>query len=357
MKKILSVLFVTAIAATVLFANVPVEIKVPMLLLAGILIQGFVIAPSFTSNHLNMGLDVEMWKKYIITKLLKDNAFLSKSRDDSGMVLGGKVVHIPQAGVDPVVVKNRNVFPAVSVRRIDTDKTYVLESYSTDPTHIPFEELQTISYNKLDSILGRHIVALGDIVSQDILRKWAAGVTGANVLRTTGGAGANTKAGIGGQTGTRKTFDQGDLIAAMTALNVQNVPKKGRLCLMDSNMLDDFYRSLTATQFNAFNQFANNVDGIVGRLHGFDIMERSDVLVYDTTATTVGAVGAVMGATDNYAALCWHPDVVTRAVGEIKPFQQKDSPTMYGDIYSMLVRFGGSQERATGEGVITIVQG
>lgn len=300
------------------------------------------------------GLQVEVWKKYIIEKFRKDNAFMFMSKDDSGNVLGGAVVHIPQAGADPTIVKNRSTYPATAVRRTDTDITYVLDTYSSDPTHVPWAEIQDISYNKLDSILGNQTRALGETVADDLLIKWSPAA--AQFVLTTGGPTALTTAGIGGQTGTRKLFHQKDLIKAMVAMNTTNTPKAGRKALIDDNMFDGFYDSLTDSQMNSFQQFADNKNGIVGRLHGFDIMTRSSVLAY-SAANAVKALGAALAATDNLASLCWHPDTVCRAQGTMKPFHNADDALYYGDIYSAMLRMGGRKERTDNLGVIAIVQG
>lgn len=299
------------------------------------------------------GIDVEVWKRYIIEKFRKTNSFIFDSKDDSSYVLGGAVVHIPQAGADPVIVKNRNSYPATAVRRTDNDITYPLDTYSTDPTHIPWAELQSISYDKIDSVLGNHVSALSETVADDLLIKW--GPTGAQLIPTTGGSGGATQAGVGGQTGTRKVFHPDDLITAMIAMDNQNVPRAGRKCMIDTKMLGEFYKQLSATQMNAFQQYADNKRGVIGMLHGFEIYTRSGVLAY-TSGGALKALGAAIAGTDNYASLCWHPNVVCRAMGDMKPFQDKDNPLYFGDIYSMIVRMGGRQERAGGEGIFAIVQ-
>lgn len=305
----------------------------------------------FNTGQLNMGLDVNVWKKYVIEKFRKTNEFMFKSKDDSGSVLGGAVVYIPQAGADPTVEIDSNVYPGVAVRRTDTDINYVLQYYRTVPTHIPWAELQTISYDKLDSVLGGHTRAMSEAVADNMLIKWGTPLAGANILKTSG----NNIAAVSTQVGDRKGFDHTDLKRAMIRMNVTNVPKAGRVALLDDNMYEYFYDSLTDKLMNAFNQFADNKSGIVGRLHGFDIMTRSSVLAF-SNADAIKAFGSALAATDNLASLCWHPDTVCHAFGEIKPFQDKDNPLYYGDIYSMICRCGGRQERADLAGVVGIIQ-
>lgn len=351
MKSFIKFLFV--IAAIVLAAQTPVQDPSFFILpiIIGAFVTGFVVPARILSGNLNMALDVNVWKKYIIEKFRKTNEFMFKSKDDSGSVLGGAVVYIPQAGNDPTVEVNSNVYPGVAVRRTDTDVNYALDFFRTVPTHIPWAELQTISYDKIDSVLGGHTNTLSEAVADNMLIKWAPGA-GGKIIRTTGG----DIDPVDTQVGNRKGFAHADLKRAMILMNKDNVPKKGRVCLIDDSMYEFFYDDLSDKMANAFNQFADQATGIVGRLHGFDIMTRSSVLAY-SNADAANALGAALAATDNLASLCWHPDTVCRAFGDMKPFQDKDNPLYYGDIYSMITRSGGRKERADNKGVVAIIQG
>lgn len=318
------------------------------------LFTGFFIPVRFhSSGLLNVITDVKVWEKYIIEKLRKVNDFLRFSDDDSSSVLGGAVVYIPQAGADPAVEKNVNTYPGVAVQRTDSDVNYVLDAYRTVPSHVAWAEIQTISYEKIDSVVKGHTNVLAEAYGDDMLIKWSPSVAG-KIISTTGDDLASLS---GNQTGTRKGFDEKDLRRVMNMMNVDKVPQKGRICLIDANMYGYFYDSLSAQQFNAFNQFADNANGIVGRLHGFDIMMRSTVVEYPNGSATANAFAATELATDNLASLCWHPDMVTRAIGQIKPFQDKDNPLYYGDLWSMIMRAGGRKKRADNVGVYAIVQG
>ena len=81
-------------------------------------------------------IPVQIFADYIIEKLRKMNPFLVFAVDESSKVLGGSVVHIPQAGASPKTVKNRSTFPATAVKREDSFVTYPLNVFSTDPTHV-----------------------------------------------------------------------------------------------------------------------------------------------------------------------------------------------------------------------------
>jgi len=142
----------------------------------------------------------------------------------------------------------------------------------------------------------------------------------------------------------------------MILFNVQDVPKKGRVAVIDDNMYGYFYDELTASQMNAFQQFANNETGQVGRLHSFDIFTRSAVLNYATATLTPNAYAATQLATDNLASLCWHPNFVERAQGEINRFVNIGRAEYYGDLTSAIVKFGGRKKRSDNKGVVSIIQ-
>ncbi|SMO48094.1 hypothetical protein [Solitalea koreensis] len=304
------------------------------------------------SRYAKCGVEVEIWANYIIERLWKDNAFLKTVYSDDDYVLAGKVVHIPQPGSAPAVVKNRTSFPATAVGRTDTDVNYSLDVYTTTPTHIQDAEKIELSYNKIDSVFGDHAGALAETIGDDIIVKWLTSIAADSKLLTTGGATAGTAPSA---TGNRKLFVHDDLRRAMTKLNVQGISKMDRNALLPSNMLDQLIQSLSNTQYRDFSQYMDAKNGIIGKLYGFNILERSAVAVSDA-ANVVKPLGAAAAATDNEVAVIYQKDTVTRALGQVKFFENPNDPQYYGDVYSALVRMGGRRRRSDDAGIIMINQ-
>jgi hypothetical protein len=355
MKTTLKFLFViTAIAFMVnaLAQTDNIIMKATVLLFGMAILYLLIPAHLINMDQLNDVTNVKVWNKYIIEKLRRNNDWLFRSSDESRNVLGGAVVYIPQAGADPEIEVNSTTYPGTAVNRTDSDVNYVLDIFRTKPHRVPWADLQFISYDKIDSVLSSHGNALAEAVGDSMLIRWAATVSGKKIFTT-----GNDVGPVGNQTGNRKGFSHKDLMAAMIQMNVENVPKEGRVCVIDDNMYGYFYDEMTDKQFNAFNQFADNATGRLGRLHGFDIYSRSAVLNYGSNASSPNAYGATQLADDNLASLCWHPDMVCRAVGETKIFYNKDLAIEYGDLMSAILKFGGRKKRADGVGVISIVQG
>lgn len=301
-----------------------------------------------------MAIQKEIWQDHIEGNLFKNNEFLLASTDAGQHVLQGKVVHIPQAGALPGVVKNRSSVPATVVQRGDTDVTYTLDEYTTDPILIPNAETFELSYNKRESVLSEYETSLRQTVADNLLIDWAPTASTGTVVRTTG---ANIATTLAGTTGTRKKLTANDLKNAQLQLNKQNVPMEGRYALLSADMFQQLSDDMSITQYRDFSAAYDVKDGILGRLFGFNIMMRSGVVSYtNDTAPVVNPYGATPAVTDNDGVLCWQIGAVERALGAVKFFERIGDPTYYGDVYSVSVRMGGRRRRSDAKGIVAIVQ-
>ena len=311
-------------------------------------------------------IPVEVFASYIVEKLRKENPHFEAAIDESDFVLGGSVVHIPQAGNSPAVVKNRKTFPAVVVQRGDTSVTYPLDVYTTDPVLVSWQEANEISYDKTDSVLSDHVATLIEAVGDNLPYTWVKGlkyngttfvadeIPASAKITTTGAATAVNP--DDGQTGNRKAFTYKELQTAQAKMNKGGVPKKDRYAMLESYMYQQFLDSLSTNQMAAYQAAADLSKGICGEFAGFKIMERSTVLSF-SQAGVLNVPGAALQATDNLASLCWQKRSVAKAKGDIVPFQNANDATYYGDVMSALVKMGGRCRRANWKGIIAIVQG
>jgi hypothetical protein len=301
-----------------------------------------------------MGLQKEIWQDHIAGNLFKNNEFLLASTDAGQYVLQGKVVHIPQAGAVATVVKNRSAVPATVVLRGDTDVTYSLDEFSTNPILIPDAENYELSYNKRESILAEHELSLREALANNLLVTWSPDAATGLVLRTSG---TSVTSHLDGTLGNRKKLTVNDLKHAQLQLNKQNIPMEGRYALLSADMFQQLTDDMTATQYRDFSAAYDVQNGIVGRLFGFNIMMRGTVVTYNNSALPeVRPEDAEAEATDNDAVLCWHVTAVERALGQIKFFERVGDPTFYGDVYSACVRMGGRKRRSDAKGIVAIVQ-
>lgn len=298
-----------------------------------------------------MAIQRELWQNTIVEGLFADNSFMSKAVNDDMYVNMGKKVHIPNAGAPSKVEVNRTTKPATSKERTDVDVEYELDELTTDPIYIPNADTVELSYNKRNSVISMDRAALIESASQNMLYKWAP--DSSHFVRTTG-----TKSVVAHTptaTGNRKALVKADVLSLMTKFNADNIPMADRYLLLDAYMYAQLMEDLTEGDQRAFFASADAQRGVLGELFSFKVMQRSQVLRYATggTLTKFDASGA---ATDNAAGLAWQMNSLSRALGEVKMFDDTNNPLYYGDIYSFLVRVGGAIRRNDKKGVYALVQ-
>ena len=298
-----------------------------------------------------MAIQRELWQNTIVEGLFADNSFMSKAVNDDMYVNKGKKVHIPNAGAPSNVEVDRSSVPATVKKRTDVDIEYTLNELTTDPILIPYADTVELSYSKRNSVISQDRANLIEKAAEQMLYNWAPQST--QFVRTTGAT--KVVAHTESATGNRKALVKADVAALMLKFNQQNIPQEGRYLLLDADMYAQLLNDLSEADKWSFLQSANMQKGILGQLYSFNIMMRSRVLRYATggTLTKWGVSGA---ATDNAAGLAWHEGSLSRALGEVKMFDSTNNPTYYGDIYSFLVRCGGTIRRNDKKGVLALVQ-
>jgi len=300
-----------------------------------------------------MGVQKEVWVDDIIGGLYKESPFLEKSVNDDAYVINGAVVHIPQAGAASGVVKNRTSLPAAVIKRTDTDVVYTLDEFTTNPRLIPHIDTIQLSYDKRQSVISEDQATLNELVADWVLRYWAP--TGAAQLLRTLGAARPGEANAT-VTGNRKKFSKESILALQKKMNKQKISKTGRCLLLPSEFLSDLEEDIDLMKRDNSKEL-DLENGIVKRLYGFEIYERASVLTYNAAGVpVVKDPGSAEAATDNAAALAWHPSVVARALGTVKMYDSVDNPLYFGDIYSFLLMAGGRQRRADGVGIFAVVE-
>ncbi|MBV6442748.1 MAG: hypothetical protein EPGJADBJ_04472 [Saprospiraceae bacterium] len=292
-----------------------------------------------------MAVNKEMWRPDIIESLFKSNAWLSRSFNADEYVVGGRIVHIPQAGAPSNVERNRVNLPAPIVKRNDTDILYSLDEYTSDPRLIPDIDKKELSYDKRQSVIREDTGKMMEVAGDNMLYNWAKNVPSGFKVVTTGG---NAAATAPGATGNRKIITQADVRKAQTTLNLQNVPKEGRVLILPSNMLDQLMSDVEVQKL--FQMVINVKEGSLGRVWGFDIYERSSVLI-ETNGGTVKLPEAASATDDNECALFYYENHVERALGDVEIFDNPNQAAYYGDLISFLLRLGGRNRREDNKGV------
>lgn len=313
--------------------------------------------PSTAGDTLYMALQTEVWVQDIMDNLFYENEFLNLAVDHSAYV-SNKTVHVPQAGANPSVVKNRTTTLANIAVRNDTEITYTLDNYTTDPFLVKdVEELQ-ISYNKRQSVMGQHVATLGDVIAVETLQKWAVDGSTSHVLRTTGAAADGLALPNSTATGTRLILTFADIARAAARMDLDKVPKQGRFGVIPTAM---FYGLFTDKEL--INQQANvGKDmlemGVIAKLFNFNLITRGEVVTYtNVAANNLRAIGTAPAATDCAGAVFFSRFMVSQALGEIKMYYNAGEARSYGDIMSAEVNHAAHFLRTGNVGRVSIAQG
>ena len=292
----------------------------------------------------------QVWRKKLAENLYPDDSYMVKSVDLSKDV-SNHMINLSTAPLPPNVVKNR-VGDGVAVERPAVADIFQIDEYTTDPEKIRSKSETETAFSYRLSMIENHKKALAEQIANNMAFNWAP-VASANQVRTSGDA---REAIVAGATGNRKKITLADLIKVKIAFNKANIPQKGRCLLLDPEMYEDLMADEAVDQ-KRVEEKERLIDGVLGRLKGFDIMMRSTVVSYTNAATPVkrDPSAAALG-TANGAAIAWHPDFVCRAVGQTEVFDDKRNPLIYGDVHSTLARAGGHFIYKDQKGVMAIIE-
>lgn len=294
------------------------------------------------------------WLKQIAEDLFKDNEFLNYALNwDEYVQAGMLTVVVGQSGGASSVSRNRSVFPATVSERSDSDISYDMTDYTSDPRRIRALLQKQYSYDYRGSVIRQDTALMKQFMAEDILYAWRPELT-KRILKTTGAAvvaNANTTV-----TGNRKATKLEDFIRVDAAMNADNIPISGRKAVITPQMKMDILRDPDVKGTNIFQQLTDYKDGQVVKVMNFDVMVRSTVLTFNSGGTAAKLPDAAPATTDCEAGLFWHPLFVGRSMGNMEVFFNAGQATHYGDLLSLQAQAGGKKYYADGRGVIGLVQ-
>jgi hypothetical protein len=301
-----------------------------------------------------MALQQEIWVQDIKETLHQGSEFVKTGTDHSAFV-ANKTVHMPQSGAMTTIEKNRSSLPGTIAQRTDTELTYNLNEYTTDPVLITdLDELQT-SYMKRQSVLSQHINAINERIGNEVAYEWSPSGSASLVLRTTGSATAELPNATA--TGTRLLTTKEDIAKMARKLDLDNVAKNDRYLLLPTSMYYELF-GIDALIRNDFGRAVNMIDGQVNEIFGMKVFIRPEVVQFNNVAGGVKkAVGSADAVTDCLGAIAYQKASVASALGAIKVFANEDVAEYYGSVMSALVMHGAKNLRSDNKGIVALAQG
>lgn len=300
-----------------------------------------------------MALQTEVWSADIAANLFPNNSFLARTMSDD-MYVENKTVHKPQSGTFPTIVRNRTSYPATITTRVDTEITYNLVEFTSNPTLITDIDAIEVSYQKRTNILRDHVEQIRRKAADYLLYSWCPDSTNAStqIIPTSGSVRATNAPG---GTSTRKALTRADIVKLKANFDSQEIPQEGRYLLLDSAMYADLLADTTITSRD-WTQSNSLETGAIGMLLGFSIFMRAFVGRMATANTSAKDPDAANATSDNAFSLAWQESYLCRALGEVKVYADEDKPEYFGSIFSSMVRVGGSRQYTNFRGVAALVE-
>lgn len=315
-------------ALIALMIGIPAWIGSAVLLLA-LVCFGALYKP----NSLNAGVAQEVWTGVLVKKLREslENIGWYKRIPAYDEHVENDVIHFVELGGDPKVLIDNSTYP-LNVQEIqDGDRAVSLAIFETEATAISDKELDTISYDKLGSVKERHKEAVAyEIVNKALhaIAPNAHNETDYPVLITSGDT---------AEEGGRKKMTLADLRRLKKWFDIHNIPRGQRVLVLCPDHVQDLLSVSEAftRQYNL-----NNEDGQVARLYSFDIYEMSSTPLYDSSAKTKLAYGAVPQSKHKPASIAYHEKSMMRATGSLKTYSSKSEgdPLHHRNLFNLRQR-------------------
>lgn len=305
----------------------------------------------------NQVLRTTFWN-VIMSNLFRGAEFLKYSISHDAYV-NDTSVEIPQAGniAGVSIDQGDPTLPLPVAPREDSKRSYDLNNFRIAPTLIEHAESLEVSYDKAADVLRNHIDKLNQEIGDYGAFNWGVDPTvdATRIIPSTGTATA--KVLLPGMTGTRKGVSLTDLADARAILGQDNVPETDSYyCLMPSKTYWNFITANANVLDADYMNKGNLPEGIVAKVHGWNILNRGETLRYTTGAAAKKAFGTANAAGDEAGIVCWNSNYVARALGAVKVFMDSDRSEYQGDLFSSLIRFANVALRNDLKGTVTIVQ-
>lgn len=299
----------------------------------------------------------KLFSRDLATQIFPSNVFYTKGFKDTA---AGNVdsVDIPLAGNIGSAKIGHPSLPVAIVEREDDVKNYPLTQIYAEPVLIKREEDIVLNYNKQLDIARAMGEAISTQAADYAAQAWGATATG-YLLETTGTGRATT---LVGATGNRKAIAKADLIKVRNAILKMNIQQTGWIGVITPDQHNDLLGIADFVDYEKTGVESKLKEGIIGRLLGIDFMVRwndtfGSIGLHYTSSGVKKALNAAIEATDSPAAMFFHPNYVRYA--EAFPetiINRKPAGYLGGTIIEAVVRFGATQSRGDGRGVISLVE-
>lgn len=285
--------------------------------------MGLSLVPLQLTGCLAEGLNKEIWIPEIIEKFYPETSFVSDSRDFS-MWTDNEYLNLQEAGIDPRVFIDNEVYPIPVVARGDKPYKIPMKRFDTENTvHINAIEIEE-SAEKRRSVAAGHQKSLQMQFSELAIYNWTPKKDSETTPVIKINDGNASKQGTGY---VAMTYEK--VLALSTQLDMMLVPKEGRILALHPYHATD----LQLQDLEMFKTFFST-----GSMFGFKIHVTSMVPKYNGTTGEKVEWGAPVRDTDAIASTVWYRDAVCRAKSMEDMYYRLNDPEYRGDVLGFNMR-------------------
>ena len=271
-------------------------------------------------------LNKQIWISQIMEKFYPEASFLNYAKDMTENVDFDKI-NLADCGFDPDVLVNNTTYPIAVVERADTPLSIELDLFETENTLVRSPEAVELAYNKLESVIYGHRMALRSKTGQKAAHAFAPSSNTVNtpILVTTGD---NNGEGF-------KRLIPEDILRLKKKYDLLDVPYDNRYLVLDPNHVED----LILYDLKAFKDITDFKDGQPNRFAGFNILQYTKTPKYNVNTLAKLPYGSVSDANTTYGSFSFSSEEVMKAEGTVNMFERINDPELRATIVGFDMRF------------------
>lgn len=286
-----------------------------------------------------MPLQKQIWTDQVMTGFYPVASFLNYAKDFSSLA-ENDTINMADAGFDPDVLINNTTYPIAIKERADTPLSFELDLFETENTLVKNPEAVELSYDKMETVLYGHRMALQNKTSIKAAHAFAPSVDSqfTPVLTTTG---EDNGEGF-------KRLRIEDILKLKRKFDLLNIPVDSRFLVLDPRHTED----LILYDLKSFKDITDFVNGTPKRFAGFNILEFTKNPTFNALTGVKNSLGAVETANDVFSSFAFSSEEVMKADGTVQMYERFNDPELRGTVVGFDKRFIALPIRNKGIGAI-----
>ena len=286
-----------------------------------------------------MTLQKQIWTDQIMTGFYPVASFLNYAKDFSPLA-ENDIINMADAGFDPDVLINNTTYPIAIKERADTPLSFELDLFETENTLVKNPEAVELSYDKMETVLYGHRMALQNTTSVKAAHAFAPNedTEFTPVLQTTG---EDNGDGF-------KRLRIEDILKLKRKFDALNIPVDTRYLVLDPRHTED----LILYDLKSFKDITDFVNGIPKRFAGFNVLEFTKNPTFNALTGVKNSFGAVGTVNDAFSSFAFSSQEVMKADGTVQMYERFNDPELRGTVVGFDKRFIALPIRNKGIGAI-----